>query len=101
MTEISEYQIEIDDLAVGLTRPPMFFGVKLQTAILNLMCCILSYVFFQTIWVVPIFGLLHLIAMRISIKEPRFIDLYISYLSYTPPLKNVIFWGKCNSYFPK
>ncbi len=96
-----EYQIEIDDLAVGLTRSPMFLGVMLQVAVINMLLCTLAYVYLKTLYVVPFFALLHLIAARFSIKEPRFLEIYYKWITKTPPVLNVLFWGKCNSYLPE
>ncbi len=94
----NDYKIEIDDLALGLTRPPMIFGVSLQVAVWNMIFCALAYVYIHTFYVFPFFGLVHLIAVRLSIKEPRFLDLNIRRYSKTPPVLNARFWGGCNSY---
>lgn len=95
------YNIELDDLAVGLTRPAMVFGVTLTVAFLNLVLCSLAYVYTQTLYVIPIFAILHLVAIRISMKEPRFLEIYMRWINRTPPLLNYRFWGNCNSYLPE
>lgn len=96
-----KYTIEVDNLAVGLTRPPMVFGVMLEMAFFNLMICMLGYVITRSIWLIPFFGILHLIAVRISVKEPRFLNLFSLWLTKTPPVLNALFWGHCNSYSPE
>ncbi len=95
-----EYSLEVDDLAVGLTRPSMICGVMVKVAFSNLVLCALGYVYTRSIWVLPIFGLLHLVAVRLSIKEPRFLELWIKKLTQTPPVLNRAFWGGSNSYSP-
>lgn len=98
MSDLTSYTIELDDLALALTRPPMAFGVMLKVAMLNLMICAISYALTHSIYVVPFFLILHLVSIKLSIKEPRFIELYAYSFIKTPPVLNYIFWGKCNSY---
>jgi type IV secretion system protein VirB3 len=94
----NDYKIEIDNLALGLTRPPMIFGVSLQVAVWNMIFAALAYVYLHSFYVLIFFGFIHLIAVRLSIKEPRFLELYIRRFSKTPPVLNNSFWGGCNSY---
>jgi type IV secretion system protein VirB3 len=94
------YTIELDDLALGLTRPPMAFGVMMKVAMFNLMLCFLAFIFSKSFYVIPLFGLLHLISVQLSIKEPRFIELHALKFIKTPPVLNYVVWGKCNSYRP-
>ena len=101
MTNQEDYQIEIDELAVGLTRPPMFFGVMMQVALVNIMLGTIGYIYLKTFYIIPFCALLHFIAMRLSIKEPRFLMQYYLYFAKTPPVLNIVFWGNCNSYFPE
>jgi len=101
MSVEQKYTIEIDNLAVGLTRPPMVFGVMLEVAFFNLMLCTLGFLYLHTLWIIPFFGILHLIAVRISIYEPRFLILFFIWLTQTPPAFNARFWGHCNSYSPE
>lgn len=98
MNNLSAYTIELDDLALALTRPPMAFGVMLKVAMINLMLCAISYAITHSCYVLIIFGLFHLIAIKLSIKEPRFIEIYFFSFIKTPPNLNYLIWGKCNSY---
>ncbi len=98
MSDLTFYTIELDDLALALTRPPMAFGVMLKVAMINLMVCAISYAVTHSIYVVPFFLVLHLISIKLSIKEPRFIEVYAYSFIKTPPNLNYLFWGKCNSY---
>lgn len=93
-----DYTIEVDDLALGLTRPAMVLGVMINVAFANLMLCALAYIYTRTIYVLPIIGLLHLAAMRLSIKEPRFLELWIKKFTLTPPVLNRLYWAGTNSY---
>jgi type IV secretory pathway VirB3-like protein len=98
MEKQATYQLEWDDLAVGLTRPPLFMGVTLPVGFLTLMLGCLAYVYTQTVYVFPMFGLWHLITVRLSLKEPYFLSLYWKWIHQTPPVPNYAFWGGCNSY---
>lgn len=93
----TEYEIELDELAIGLTRPPMIWGVMLPVVVVNMLLCTLSYVYLKSFYVCPFFVAFHWIAMRFSIKEPRFLMLYFKYFQKTPPVLNTPYWG-CNSY---
>lgn len=66
MSAAQKYTIEIDNLAVGLTRL-MVFGVMLEVAFFNLMLCTLGYLYLRSIWIILLFGILHLVALRISL----------------------------------
>lgn len=100
MKKASEYEIEIDDLALGLTRPPMIFGVTVKVAFGNLVLCALGYIYTRSFYVVPLFGILHLVSVCLSIREPRFLELWLKKITKTPPILNHKFWGGTNSYSP-
>lgn len=101
MSHNSDYVIEIDDLAVGLTRPPMIFGVSMTVAFVHLMIAALSYIYLRSLITLPIVGISFLVCAHLSIKEPRFLDIRFQQFTKTPPVLNSGFWGKCNSYSPE
>lgn len=94
------YQKQQDRLALGLTRSPMFMGVNIRFFFANLVVCTLICVNAHTVWGVPLFLLIHLIAVRLSIKEPDFFYLKTKSFILTPPLMNRWYWGGVNSYEP-
>lgn len=96
---VEKYQKQRDQLALGLTRSPMFMGVNVRFFFANLVVCTLICVNAHTILGVPLFLIIHLIAIRLSIKEPDFFYLNAKYLILTPPLLNRWHWGM-NSYEP-
>jgi type IV secretion system protein VirB3 len=96
-----EYTIEVDDLALGLTRPSMVFGVTITVAFSNLMIAALSYIYTRSFYLIFLVAIFHLIATQLSVKEPRFLDLRFRQFTLTPPVLNYNFWGKCNSYAPE
>jgi type IV secretion system protein VirB3 len=94
------YQIEIDHLAVGLTRAPMFMGVNIKLFFGNVVLCTLIYINAHTFWGLPLFIIMHLIMTKLSIKEPNFFYIYLKSFLKTSPLLNYRYWGKTNSYEP-
>jgi type IV secretory pathway VirB3-like protein len=89
-----EYQKEQDHLALGLTKSPMFMGVNIR--VLCTLVCINAHTF----WGVPLFVVIHLLAVRLSMKEPNFLYLNAKSFIKTPPILNRWYWGKTNSYEP-
>lgn len=96
----TKYQIEIDNLALGLTKPPMFMGVNLRMFFASLVFCALLFIDFHTFLGIPLFFLIHICMYRISIKEPNFFSIYMKTFLMCPPVRNRSFWGKTNSYSP-
>ena len=92
------YELELDPLAVGLTRPPLFMGIALKLFVALVLFCMITYIYTQTLWMVPIFGLLYSIALYASLDEPRFYEYWLQYGRQTPPVRNYGLWGKTNSY---
>tara|TARA_R110000868_G_scaffold351481_2_gene612765 strand:- start:1435 stop:1737 length:303 start_codon:yes stop_codon:yes gene_type:complete len=96
----NNHQKEYDYLALGLTKSPMFMGVNLRLFFGNIVLCALICINAHTLWGVPLFVVIHLVAVRLSIKEPDFLYLNIKAFIKTPPAPNRWFWGKTNSYEP-
>ena len=95
-----EYTTEIDHLAVGLTKSPMFMGVNIRLFFGNVVLCTLICVDAHTMLGIPLFVIFHLIMVHCSLKEPNFFYLYAKAFLKTPPLLNKWYWGKTNSYEP-
>lgn len=96
----SSYSTEIDHLALGLTRSPMFMGVNLRMFFANIMLCALICINAHTLLGVPLFALVHVLMVRLSFKEPDFFSIYTKSFIKTPPIMNRWHWGKTNSYEP-
>jgi len=88
-----------DSLFLGLTRPPMLFGVSYTFAALNGIISLLAFVittkFFYLLVLLP--GL-HLIGYFICLKEPRAIELFIARMSKCNVCRNRYYHGGTNSY---
>jgi type IV secretory pathway VirB3-like protein len=98
MTEKS--LIEVDHLAVGLTRSPMFMGVNIRLFFANLAVSTLICIDAHTMLGIPLFISVHLLLVKFSIKEPNFLSIWVKSFFKTPPVLNSTFWGKTNSYEP-
>ena len=96
----TEYVTEVDHLAVGLTRPPMFMGVNMRLFFANIVLCSLICIDAHTVLGVPLFLVLHLLMVKASVKEPNFFFIWTMAMIKTPPVLNSRFWGKTNSYGP-
>ena len=92
------YKVEIDTLAVGLTRPPMFMGVNLRLFFITVIICVLICIDTHSFYGIPLFIFLYLVMLKMSAKDANFFILWVKWLSKTPPVLNSFFWGSTNSY---
>ena len=91
---------EVDHLALGLTRSPTFMGVNIRVFFANVVLCTLICINAHTFFGIPLFIIIHLLALRFSLKEPDFFYIKAKSLIKTPPVLNRWYWGKTNSYEP-
>ncbi len=98
MTEQSH--VEVDHLAVGLTRSPMFMGINIRLFFANIVVCTLICIDAHTVLGIPLFIILHLTLAKLSINEPDYCSICVKSFFKTPPVLNRHFWGKTNSYEP-
>lgn len=96
----SEYQIEIDSLALGMTRPTVYMGVEMKfffaNVVVGLLICIYSHSFFGVL-----FSIISYTIMRVvSQKDIHCFSVYATYYKHSMPLITYSFWGKTNSYEP-
>jgi type IV secretion system protein VirB3 len=69
-------EIKADSLFVGLTRPPMLFGVSYMFALLNGFSCLLAYIATSQFKYLAVMFPIHAIGYFICSKEPLFIELF-------------------------
>ncbi|OGT42646.1 MAG: hypothetical protein A3F13_06970 [Gammaproteobacteria bacterium RIFCSPHIGHO2_12_FULL_40_19] len=96
---INHEQKEHDPLALGLTRAPLFMGVNLRVFFGNVVLCALISINAQSWWGIPLFIFIHLLAVRLSIKEPDYFNLKFNSFIKTPPVRNFWYVG-FNTYEP-
>lgn len=91
--------IGTDSLFLGLTRPPMLFGVSYTLATLNAMISLLAFVitskFFYLLVLLPS---IHAICWMLCLKEPRAMELFLIRNSKCSICRNRMYHGGTNSY---
>ena len=89
--------VHTDPLFVGLTRPPMLFGVSYQFAILNAFLCMIAYIMTTQIKYMLALFPIHAIGYYVCSKEPLFIELFRVRAEKCSKSKNRFYHGS-NSY---
>jgi len=88
-----------DTVFTALTRPQMFAGVTYTWFVANGIVAAELFLIFKSFWIIPVAILLHGVGAVLSLREPRFLDLWITRVSRCPRVKNYSLW-RCNSYRP-
>ena len=91
--------IERDTLFVALTRPQMFAGVTYSYFTLNVVLAAEAFLIFRSVWVLPAALFAHVAGMLLCLREPRFLDLWLTRVGRCPRVRNYAMW-RCNSYRP-
>jgi type IV secretion system protein VirB3 len=92
-------ELRRETLFVALTRPQMFAGVTYSFFVVNVIFAVELFLIFKSFEVFLAAGFVHLVGALISLREPRFFDLWIARVRHCPRVKNYRFW-RCNSYQP-
>jgi len=92
-------QLEVDPLFVGLTRPPMKWGVTQSFFVINMTACVLLFLTtssFSILFVgAPLF---HAIGFLMCLKDPRVFDIVFVKMRCFKS-RNRQYW-RANSYDP-
>ena len=91
-------ELEVDMLFLGLTRPPMLFGVAYSVVGVNFLIGMFYFVLtsdFKGWLFIPI---VHGIAYVASQKEPLFLELFMVKQQKCNKCKNKFYHGMTNSY---
>ncbi len=91
--------LQADPLFVGLTRPPMLFGVSYTFALLNSFFCMITYVMTSELKYFALMFPVHMIGYYLCSKEPLFLELYKIKAEKCSRSKNKFYHG-ANSYDP-
>lgn len=110
MTEPKHYQLEMDELAVGLTKPATIRGVPLYAFYLSVFGCLLGWMYFQAFTgSIGLSGLLIFFAIWLVIYACLFFMTYrdtyglsIAWLNMTKFRKHQTYsvWGNMDSFTP-
>lgn len=95
-------KVGADPLFVGLTRPPMIFGVSYIYFMLELMVFLFFYVLFddKKKYAFIAVGIAHVVGFYLCSKEPLFLDLINVKMSKCKKIPNESIHG-ANSYDPR
>lgn len=88
-----------DTLFVALTRPQMFAGVTYSFFVINAVIAVELFLIFKSFWVLLAALAIHLAGMVGSLREPRFVELWLTRVRTCPRVRNYGVW-RCNSYRP-
>jgi type IV secretion system protein VirB3 len=88
-----------DPLFVGLTRPPLLFGVSYSYFVVNALVCMVAYIATSNFTYLAIALPIHLVGYYICSKEPLFIELFKVRADKCSRCKNRFYHG-ANSYDP-
>ena len=92
-------ELRRDTLFVALTRPQMFAGVTYSFFVINVVIAVELFLIFRSFWVLLAAVLIHFFGMVMSLREPRFVDLWLTRVRNCPRVRNHKLW-RCNSYRP-
>lgn len=88
-----------DRLFVALTRPQMFGGVTYSWFVINMVLTAELFLIFRSIWVLLAAVLVHAAGLLLSLRDARFVDLWVTRASRCGRVRNHGLW-RCNSYRP-
>ncbi|MEM6828206.1 MAG: VirB3 family type IV secretion system protein [Pseudomonadota bacterium] len=83
----------------SVTRPQMFWGVTMNFFIINMTVSTIAWLVLNSLWVIPVPIIMHVMGYFACLREPRIFDLWITKVSKCPRVPNFKRWG-CNSYAP-
>ena len=88
-----------DILFLGLTRPPMVFGVTYTFLVVNVLMTGLVFIWSGNLWAILLAAPIHLVGYVACLRDPRRFDVWFVRLRYALPAQTRFFWG-ANSYRP-
>ena len=68
--------LEVDSLFVGLTRPPMLFGVTYMVVVVNALIGMIGYIATTEFKYLVLIFPLHAVGYYVCSKEPLFLELF-------------------------
>lgn len=90
--------LQSDPLFLGLTRPPMLFGVSFKFVLLNAFATVITFIQTSNFMAFVLMFVLHGVGYLICFKEPLFIELYTIKFQKCNKCRNKMYYGYTNSY---
>lgn len=96
---MADGKIGTDLLFLGLTRPPMLFGVTYSFAAINGLLCLLLFIMTESfLYLLVMLPVIHGLCYLLCLKEPRALDLFIMKYSKFNICGNRMYYSGTNSY---
>jgi len=99
MDELSQDKPQLTPLVIGLTRPPMMWGIPLSAFYLIVGATLIAFLVTTSFWAAAIAPLAYLALFALISRDMRILDLAQVAGRRTPRTPNKLFWGT-NSYGP-
>ena len=101
---MEDEQVDIDPLFIGMTRPPIVWGVPMEFFGINFILFGIGMIAFASLtgkllFIISICVPLHILAYVATEKEPHWMGIYLTKITQCGPTRNKSFW-KSNSYKP-
>lgn len=89
--------LDRDLLFIGLTRPPMLFGVTYGLAITNVIVTAEAFLIFKSFCILLVAIIIHSASFMACLNDSRWFETYLIKVKHCPRNKSYSYWG-CNSY---
>jgi type IV secretion system protein VirB3 len=99
MSEISDEKPQLTPLVIGLTRPPMMWGIPLAAFYIIIGVTLVTFLVTTSFWSGLIAPAIYLALFAFCSRDVRILDLLQTAGRKTPRSPNKLFW-QTNSYGP-
>ena len=97
MNDISDDKPALTALVIGLTRPPMMWGIPLNAFYIIVGVTLIAFLVTTSFWAAAIAPLTYLLLFAVCSRDIRILDLARVAGRHTPRTANRLFW-RTNSY---
>jgi len=87
------------DLFLGLTRPPLLFGIPFQWVGISVIASFILFMLTKTFLAYLLYAVFHVIGLFLVRRDANFMNVFITRLRQCPRVPNAGFW-RANSYEP-
>jgi type IV secretion system protein VirB3 len=97
MTPPADDKPQLTPLVIGLTRPPMMWGIPLNAFYIILGVMLIAFLVSASFWSAAIAPLAYIVLFSVCSRDPRILDILQVAARRTPAGPNKLFW-RANSY---
>jgi type IV secretion system protein VirB3 len=99
MNDVSDDRPQLTPLVIGLTRPPMMWGIPLNAFYIILGVTLVAFLVTTSFWSALVGPFIYLVLFGFCSRDIRTLDLTQVACRRTPRTPNRLFW-RTNSYGP-